>query len=219
MHSVGRFWSASPANPEQAPPWIDPTSQLSDRFRVIAMDQRNAGASRAPVRAGDGWPTYTADHIALLDDLGIERTHVMGGCIGCSYALGLCAAAPDRVASAVLQNPIGLTGTNRSDFFGMVDHWGRQLTAERGDVTPDAVGALRENMFGGDFVFSVSRDFVRSCTVPLLVLAGDDAFHPTAVAEEIVDLAPDAEMVRDWKGPAPHTLETVRRFLLDHTAA
>jgi pimeloyl-ACP methyl ester carboxylesterase len=181
------------------------------------MDQRNAGASRAPVDAGDGWPSYTADHVALLDHLGIERTHVMGGCIGCSYALALCAAAPDRVAAAVLQNPIGLTDTNRSDFFGMVDHWGRQLTGERADVSAEAVEGLRGNMFGGDFVFSVSREFVRSCAAPLLVLAGDDTFHPTVVAEEIVALAPDAEMVRDWKGPAPHTLETVRRFLLDHT--
>jgi hypothetical protein len=35
---------------------------------------------------------------------------------------------------------------------------------------------------GGDFVFSVGRDFVRACPIPLLVLAGNDEFHPRAVA-------------------------------------
>src|ERR1700741_2878986 len=55
---------------------INPTTELAAVFRVIAMDQRNAGGrSRAPIAATDGWATYTGDHIALLDHLGIERCH------------------------------------------------------------------------------------------------------------------------------------------------
>lgn len=217
MHSVIRMWAASPADPSKKPPWINPIAELADDFRVIATDQRNAGGSRAPIREGDGWHTYTADHIALLDHLEIKRCHAMGGCIGSSYVLALCAAAPGRVSAAVLQNPIGLTDANRASFFGMVDSWGEQLVSTRDDATKEAVDSLRQEMFGGDFVFSVSRDFVRSCEVPMLVLAGDDDFHPTSVAEEIVELAPDARLVTDWKGPGPDTLPTVRQFLLDHT--
>src|SRR5438477_13189433 len=53
---------------------INPTTELAKNFRVIAMDQRNAGAqSRAPITAHDGWHTYTPDHIALLDHLTDDR--------------------------------------------------------------------------------------------------------------------------------------------------
>lgn len=51
----------------------DPTSYLANDFRLIAMDQRNAGRSRALITAADGWHNFTEDHIALLDHLGIER--------------------------------------------------------------------------------------------------------------------------------------------------
>jgi fermentation-respiration switch protein FrsA (DUF1100 family) len=68
-------------------------------------------------------------------------------------------------------------------------------------------------------VFSVGRDFVAACPVPLLVLAGNDEFHPPAVAREIAALAPDAELVVDWNSPTHHqaTLRRVRAFLEAHT--
>jgi pimeloyl-ACP methyl ester carboxylesterase len=99
MRSSIEFWRRSP---------FDPIAELAADFRVIAMDQRNAGRSRAPISAADGWETYTADHLALLDQLGIRRAHLMGGCIGSSYCLGMIKAAPNRVSAAVLQNPTGL---------------------------------------------------------------------------------------------------------------
>ena len=77
MRSAISFWARSPWNPIEA---------LADRFRVIAMDQRNAGHSTAPIHSGNGWHSYTADHIALMDHLRIERAHVLGGCIGGPYA-------------------------------------------------------------------------------------------------------------------------------------
>ena len=89
---------------------MDPTTVLAKHFRVIAMDQRNAGRSTAPIRATDDWGTYAADHIAVLDHLKIERAHIMGGCIGSSFCLRLCRDVPERISAAVLQNPIGLAG-------------------------------------------------------------------------------------------------------------
>src|SRR5216684_76262 len=88
MRSSIEFWPKSP---------FDPTAALASEFRVIAMDQRNAGQSRAPLAPSDGWETYASDHQALLDHLGIARTHVMGGCIGSSYCLGLIKLSPERV--------------------------------------------------------------------------------------------------------------------------
>lgn len=221
MHSVAQMWAENPRAPGQPMPWIDPTRQLSDQLKVIAMDQRNAGRSRAPVSRDDGWPAYTQDHLALLDHLSIDRTHLMGGCIGSSYCLSLCEAAPDRVAAAVLQNPIGLTAENRRDFMSMFDDWAAHIRDRQPDLTDEAADSFRERMFGGDFVFSVDRDFVRRCPVPLLVLAGDDNFHPREVAEEIADLAPQADLVIEWAGTDRYeaTRETIREFLSRHTPA
>ena len=58
MRSSIEFWAKSP---------FDPTKELAANFRVIAMDQRNAGKSSGPITANDGWDTYTGDHIALIE--------------------------------------------------------------------------------------------------------------------------------------------------------
>jgi pimeloyl-ACP methyl ester carboxylesterase len=210
MRSSIGFWARSPWNPIEA---------LSDSFRVIAMDQRNAGHSTAPIHSGNGWHSYTADHIALLDRLGIERTHVLGGCIGGSYCLGLVQAAPDRVAAAVLQQPIGHDGDNRQAFYEMFDGWANELRPQRPDVDADAWAVLRERMYGGDFVFNVGRDFVRQCATPMLVLLGNDRYHPAVTSREIVQLAPNAELIERWKEPEviDATVARVRSFLTLHT--
>jgi pimeloyl-ACP methyl ester carboxylesterase len=221
MHSVATLWSERPGQPGLPMPWIDPRKDLSDQFRVISMDQRNAGGSSGPVQAEDGWHSYTDDQVALLDSLGAGRTHAMGGCIGSSYALALCERAPERITAAVLQNPIGLTPDNRRLFMAMVDDWLMGLRNTGTAISEDTPNGFKENMFGGDFVFSVSRDFVRRCPVPLLVLAGNDDFHPTAVAEEIADLAPNAELVYEWAGPERHiaTAQLIRSFLAGNAPA
>jgi pimeloyl-ACP methyl ester carboxylesterase len=210
MRSHGEFWHRSP---------FDPTVELAADFRVIAMDQRNAGRSRAPIGDDDSWPTYQADQLALLDHLGIARCHLMGGCIGCSYGLGLLEAAPERVTAAVLQNPIGLSNGNRDAFRGMFDEWANELHQQRPEIAASRLQAFGERMFGGEFVFSVSREFVRSCRAPLLVLAGDDNFHPTATAQEIAALAPRAELLLTWKTPdvVGETVRRVRTFLRENS--
>lgn len=217
MRSVASMWGELADG--KTPPWIDPRRDLSDRYRVVSMDQRNAGGSSAPVAASDGWAAYAADHVALMDHLGIDRTHLMGGCIGSSYCLGVCRAAPERVTAAVLQNPIGLTSENRGAFYAMFDSWAEDLQARRPEVGSDDLRAFRENMYGGDFVFNVDRNFVAQLRIPLLVLAGNDLYHPRAVAEEIASLAPDTELVIDWAGDEhrDRTRDRVREFLAAHT--
>ena len=76
-------------------------------------------------------------------------------------------------------------------------------------------------MYGGDFVFNVSREFVRSVRTPLLVLMGSDDYHPTPISEEIARLAPNARLIREWKDPdlISTTIELVRQFLKFNTPA
>jgi pimeloyl-ACP methyl ester carboxylesterase len=209
MRSSSDFWRRSP---------FDPTAELAQDFRVIAMDQRNAGRSRAPVSTDDGWETYAGDHLALLDHLGAHRAHVLGGCIGSSYCLGLIKLAPERVSAAVLQNPIGLSPENRPAFYEMFDGWAADLRKGRPDLSQAALDALRARMYDGDFVFSVSREFVQACRTPMLILAGDDLYHPAAIAEEIARLAPNSELIAKWKTPdaTPAAVARVRAFLKAH---
>jgi pimeloyl-ACP methyl ester carboxylesterase len=208
MRSNIDFWRHSP---------FDPTAELARDFRVIAMDQRNAGRSRAPVSATDGWETYAADHLALLDHLGARRAHVLGGCIGSSYCLRLIQLAPERVSAAVLQNPIGLS-ENRTAFYEMFDAWAGDLKKARPELNQAALDTFRARMYNGDFVFSVSRDFVRACRTPMLVLAGDDLYHPAPISEEIARLAPNCELIAKWKTPdaTPAAVASVRAFLKAH---
>ncbi len=208
MRSQIDFWHRSP---------FDPTVELAGSFRVIAMDQRNAGQSHAPIRAGDGWHTYAADQLALLDHLGIRQCHIMGGCIGSSYCLGLIKAAPDRIAAAVLQNPIGLGPDGIARFHNMFEDWAAEVRRSRPEADEAALTALRNNMFSGDFVFSVTRDFVRSCLTPMLILAGSDPFHPTEVSLELARLAPNSELIMEWKTPdaVGAAVQRVRAYLED----
>ena len=74
-------------------------------------------------------------------------------------------------------------------------------------------------MFGGDFVFSVSREFVKKCRTPLLLQPGIDTPHPAETSAEIARLAPNVEIQKHWRGPE-HLAESIRRvteFLTKHT--
>jgi pimeloyl-ACP methyl ester carboxylesterase len=209
MKSSIEFWDKAPFNPIR---------ELAGDFHVIAIDQRNAGSSRAPIHATDGWQSYANDHLALLDHLKIERCHLMGGCIGSAYCLSLIAGTPERVSAAVLQNPVGLASGNRSLFFKMFDDWAVGLDPSLGGDAA-SLQQFRSNMFGSDFVFSTSRDSVRKMTLPLLILAGSDPYHPAETSQEIKALAPNAEFVPEWKPPeiVRETVMRVKAFLLKNT--
>ncbi|HEX3460417.1 MAG TPA: alpha/beta fold hydrolase [Acidimicrobiales bacterium] len=198
---------------------INPLDRYQDDFRMIAMDQRNAGRSSGPLEPADPWGGYARDQVALVDHLGIDKFHVIGCCIGGSFALKLIEAVPDRVAAAVLEQPVGITDGNGPLYEELWRSWGARLSA-RQDLSSAEIEEFGRKMWGANFVVSVSRDFVRSCTTPLLVLPGIDSYHPTATGHEIADLAPAGEVFEPWKDSAYHADQgaaAVRSFLLAHT--
>lgn len=209
MRSAVSFWERTPWNP---------ITQLSPRYRVIAMDQRNAGRSKAPIRATDSWPEYTADQLALLDHLGVQRCHVAGMCIGGPYIMGLIDAAPQRVVSAVVFQTIGLDD-NRQAFFDMFDSWANELKPSRPEVTEADWESFKKSMYGGEFLFNVSREFVSRCRPPMLVLLGNDLHHPESSSRELAALAPRATLIEHWKEPEhqPAAKKAVEDFLAAHT--
>ena len=200
---------------------VNPTTEWASRYRVIAMDQRNAGGrSRAPITAKDGWPTYAADHLALLDHLGVERCHLYGQCIGGSFIMSLLKAQPGRIASAVLAQPIGRVGPMPATRSARFDAWAKTLD-DHPEATPAVLDAFNQNLYGPGFVYSVDRDFARSCRTPCMVLAGNDEAHPYPISEELSKLLPDCEFIQEWKTGA--ALEAVKpriqQFFAKHTPA
>ena len=208
MRSSIDFWKKSEWNP---------ITTLSSHFKVIAMDQRNAGKSTAPINATDSWRVYTEDHIALLDYLGIDSCHLLGGCIGGPYCLGIIKADPKRVGAVVLQQSIG-ADNNKDAFYGLFDSWAEEIKHQHPKVTEEEWNQFRSNMFDGDFVYNVDRHFVSQIKTSMLVLMGNDVYHPEIISREIAELAPNAKLIEEWKNPKEdNTIETVIQFFKENT--
>src|SRR5712692_6698067 len=199
---------------------FNPVEIFSREYMVVALDERNAGQSTGPLNMDDPWGMYAADQVGLLNHLGIERCHVMGCCIGCSQVLKLLETAPTRISAAVLEQPVGIDENNKTTLPNMWVEWANELVKKRDDVDMAKAEAFGRKMWAGDFVLSVTRDFVGSCQTPMLVLPGIDLPHPTAIGREVAALAPKSEILEPWKEPAdlvPQTVARVRRFLRAHT--
>ena len=188
-------------------------------YMVIVMDQRNAGGrSRAPITAHDSWHSYAADHIALLDHLRVDRCHLFGQCIGGSFIMSLLKAQPQRIASAIIAQPIGRVGPMKPDRPPRFVAWAKALT-DHPEATEQVLDAFYHNMYDAGFLYSVDRAFVSSCKTPCLVLAGNDEAHPRPVSDETAKLLPNAEFIPEWKEGAPLAAAKVRikEFLAKHT--
>ena len=183
-------------------PVHDWTKVLAESFHVIAMDQRNAGQSRGLIEMDHGWDTYTRDQLAIMDQLGFDKFHTLGACIGGSYCLNMARLAPERVCSVVLQNPIGMHPDHPEYFPDTVDKWAAELISERNDIKIDAIRSFKQNMFDSDFVFSVDREFVKSLKTPAMLLHGKDKPHPAVTSAELEELLPEGSvMLKDWERP------------------
>jgi len=79
---------------------------LPRHFTCILFDRRENGLSGGRVERIT-WAHYVRQGAGLLDHLGIEKAHLMGGCMGCSPVAALAAALPQRVLSMVHYWPVG----------------------------------------------------------------------------------------------------------------
>lgn len=210
LHSHMAAW------PEHA----NPIKSLNDNFKLIAMDQRNAGQSFAPVTAQDGWASYQQDQLRLLDDLGVERCHVVGMCIGGPYIMGLIEAAPERIASAVMYQPIGYDGSNRQLFVDMFNSWKDDIVDKHPEASEADWDSFCQNMYSGDFLFNTTEDQMRACKTPLLVLLGQDPYHPEPISRRVVELAQNATLIEKWKQgeDSATATEQVASFLRQHSS-
>ena len=150
---------------------------------------------------------------------------VMGFCVAGPLIWNLLERAPDRVAAAVLAQPVGFTAEAPDRFYdNNMSGWGPEFVQRRPDITMEMVDAFLTKMYRNiDFVITVTRDFVRNCQTPVLILPDDTPAHPYAVAMEAAMLAPKAEVsMFPWKEPPeriPLAVRQIRSFLRAHRPA
>jgi pimeloyl-ACP methyl ester carboxylesterase len=79
---------------------------LPKQFTCILFDRRECGRSGGRLERVT-WAHYVAQGKALLDHLGFERAHLMGGCMGCCPVTAFAVAHPRTTLSMVLYWPVG----------------------------------------------------------------------------------------------------------------
>ena len=202
--------------------------EFKGEYRCIAADLRNAntGQSSGPLEIERPWDSHTDDQLAVMDHLGIDKFMVMGFCIGGPFIWNLLERAPNRVVAAVLAQPSGFRPEMPNlSYENNMTGWGPQLVKRRPEITMEMVDKFLTRMYrtNPDFVFTVTRDFVRTCQTPVLILPDDIPAHPYSVAMEAAMLAPKAEVsMFPWKEPKeriPLAVRQIRSFLRAHRPA
>jgi pimeloyl-ACP methyl ester carboxylesterase len=199
--------------------------EFKGEYRCITADLRNAnaGQSSGPLEVDRPWDSHADDQLGLMDHLGISKFMVMGFCIGGPFIWNLLKRAPDRVVAAVLAQPVGFRPEMPTLLYdGSMSGWGPELVKRRPEITMAMVDKYLTKMYrtDPDFVLTVTRDFVRNCQTPVLILPDDVPPHPYAVAMEAAMLAPKAEVsMFPWKEPKeriPLAVRQIRSFLRAH---
>ncbi len=123
--------------------WQETMLALPERYRPVAVDLRGFGDSDPlPVDATRGLDDYADDVLAFLDAYGLERAHLVGWSMGGGVVLRVTQAAPARVASLTLVNPVspyGFGGTHGVD--GALNH-PSGAGSGGGTANPDFVARL-----------------------------------------------------------------------------
>ena len=205
---------------------FDAIAEFRNEYRVVCCDLRYApsGQSSGPLDVERPWDSITDDQLAIMDHVGAKRFMVLGYCIGGPMIWNLIRRAPDRVVAAVLSQPSGWRKEQPNlSYESNMKGWGPDLVKKRPDLNMGMIDKFLTNMYRGprqDFVYTVSRDFVRSVKTPLLVMPDDSPPHPFSIAMESVLLAPNSEVsIFPWKEPKdriPIAVRQVRSFLRAH---
>ena len=210
-------------------PPFNAIEEFKNEYRCITADLRNAptGQSTGPVEVDRPWESYADDQLGLMDHLRIDKFMVMGFCIGGPFIWSLLKRAPNRIAGAVLAQPVGWRPEMRDPGYSGAfwKGWPAQISAKRPEIMKQTAEQFVTRMFetNADFVFTVTRDFVRTCQNPILVLPDEVPAHPYAVAMECAMLAPKAEVsIFPWKEPKeriPLAVRQIHSFLKAHRSA
>ncbi len=194
---------------------------LALQYRVIAFDNRGAGRSDKPF-GHYSLEQMAADAIAVLDQVGVEKAHIVGASMGGAITQIIGLKYPERVMSLTLACTACRNHPWRRE---LLHGWAAHATEKgMGAMTREAarwvigprsfrrllpafgwLGPLAMGRTSHAFVSQVNAildiddsisDQLIDVKAPTLVLVGNqDILTPRGDSEEIADLMPNAELV------------------------
>ena len=203
---------------------FDAVGEFKGEYRCIGADLRTAtGGSSGPLEVDRPWDMIADDQLGLMDHLGIDKFMVMGFCIGGPLIWNLLKRAPNRIVAAVAAQPSGCRAEAPTLMYDTnMTGWGPDYVKRNAGVTMAQVDQFLTKMYKAnpDFIWPVTRDFVKNCQNPVLILPDDIPAHPYKIAMEAAMLAPKAEVsMFPWKEPKeriPLAIRQIRSFLRAH---
>jgi pimeloyl-ACP methyl ester carboxylesterase len=202
--------------------------EFRNEYRCITADLRMAysGQSSGPLEVDRPWDSIADDQLGLMDHLGLKRFMVLGYCIGGPMIWNLLKRAPDRIIAAVISQPSGWRKELPTlGYDSNMKGWGPELVKVRSGVSMETVERFLTRMYrtDPDFVYTVTRDDVRACRTPVLVMPDDSPPHPFVIAMESAMLAQQSEVSmypwKDTKEKIPLAVRQVRTFMRAHRSA
>src|SRR5262249_25399778 len=177
---------------------INIMEEFKNDFRVITMDQRNATNGDSTAGSGRQSLGRLRRRPARRDGSSWHSpVFFFGNCIGGPFGMKLMERAPERVVAAILSQPVGHRPEQPDYMYNSgKDVWAKEFRERQPDVSMATIEAYLRSLYRvrPDFVYSVSRDFAKSCQTPILVLPDDITAHPLQVSIDIASLAPNAEI-------------------------
>ncbi|MEO5898555.1 MAG: alpha/beta fold hydrolase [Ilumatobacteraceae bacterium] len=194
---------------------------LALRYRVIALDNRGSGRSDKPFNAYS-LEQMADDAIAVLDEVGVGRVHVVGASMGGAITLLLALRHPERVESLVLACTAGRNHQWRRE---LLESWATAATeqgmgasarlAARWVIGPRSfrrlmpvfgwLGPLGMGRPAHAFAAQVrailahddtTAELLGEITAPALIIVGNqDILTPRGDSEELVERLPNSELV------------------------
>ena len=203
--------------------WLPHIEAYKEHFRVIAPDNRGAGQSEKPVRYAYTIEEMAKDMIGLLDELGIEKTHINGISMGGAIGLYMAVYYPERVKSLIVTNsfPYCCNSFRRSievlrEVTGQLDpvtatrlgQWmifsqpfqetdeDYMLKCEYEDLNdPYPMPAYAYKAQCNAILGFDIRDRLKDIKAPTIIIGGDrDLFVPVKVSKMMADEIPGAEL-------------------------
>ena len=120
---------------------------LPKHYTCIVFDRRECGQSGGRVEHLT-WAHYVAQGKGLLEHLGFERAHIMGGCMGCCPVAAFGVMYPEMVLSMILYWPVGGAKYRLSSHQRFAEHLG--FVQQNGLEAVVALVAKDGKAFGSD---------------------------------------------------------------------
>jgi hypothetical protein len=173
--TIGFFTGNSPFNAIE---------EFKGQYRCITADLRNApsGQSTGPVEVDRPWESVCRRPTRSDGSSEDRQIHGDGFLHRGPLHRESLEARTRSIPAAVMAQPVGWRPEMRDPKYPGTfwKSWGPALIAKRPEITMQTADQFTTRMFetNPDFLFTVTRDFVRSCQNPILVLPDDVPAHP-----------------------------------------